>query len=706
VKPDKSVAHFNDAPGSSSDLDSLRGRGGGAAGEVLRAVNWSRNPLGPITQWPPSLKTAVRAMLGTRQSTCLFWGPELINLYNDGFVPLLGEKHPAAMGQPARECWSDAWPVVGGLLTDVVSQGKAVLFEEMLIPIARQGRLEDAWWNYSYSPLFYDNGAIAGVLVVATETTGEVAGRKQLEAAKLDAELARQELQGVFMQAPLPMALLKGAGHRFTLVNEPYRALVARDVQGRTLAEAFTEAEVGYYRPFLDRVFETGEPVALQEAFLRLTDTAGAAVERYIDVGYHPYRDTAGHVAGILAIIHDVTTKVAARTHESELRKAAEAANRAKDEFLATVSHELRNPLNAMLGWSRLLGTNRDPARLDKGLAVIEKNARAQAKLIDDILDVSRITSGKVVLELRRVQLANVIQNAVESIQLAAAAKNIRLLLDLTDTTVQFVADEDRLQQIVWNLLSNAVKFTPAGGEIRVVATMAAGSSISIRVEDTGKGISTDLLPYVFDRFRQGDASTTKRHGGLGLGLAIVRHLVELHGGTVSARSVGEGCGAIFEIVLPIAAVAPRAAVHEGSTMGEEVSRPRAVRAGSLGGIHVLVVDDEDDARELLTTVLQEAGAVVTAASSVAGAFAVLATTSISVVVSDIGMPVEDGYSFLRRLRAEGPVALRQIPALALTAYARAEDRQQAARAGFQRHTAKPVDPDVLLATVAALVGR
>ena len=645
-------------------------------------------------------------MLGTRQATCLFWGPELINLYNDGFIPLLGEKHPGAMGQRARDCWSDAWPVVGGLLAGVVTEGKAVLFEEMLIPIVRRGCLEDAWWNYSYSPLFDDGGTIAGVLVVATETTGEVAGRKQLEAAKLEAELARQELQGVFMQTPLPMALLKGPEHRFTLVNEPYRALVARDVRGRALAEAFTEEEVGYYLPFLDRVYEAGEPVSLQEAFLRLVDPSGAAVERYIDVGYHPYRDAAGHVTGILAIIHDVTSKVAARTHESELRQVAEAANRAKDEFLATVSHELRNPLNAILGWSRLLSTSRKPGRLERGLAIIEKNSWAQAKLIDDILDVSRITSGKVVLELRRVQFASVIKNAVESIRPAAAAKGIRLGLDLADTIVEFVADEDRLQQIVWNLLSNAVKFTPPGGEVRIAAATTGGSCVSIRVEDTGKGIAAELLPYVFDRFRQGDASTTKRHGGLGLGLAIVRHLVELHGGTVNASSAGEGRGAIFEVVLPIPAVAPRAPAPRASPVGEEVLRPRAITVDSLAGVHVLVVDDEEDARELLAMVLQEAGAVVTVASSVAEALAVLATTAISVIVSDVGMPIEDGYTLLRRLRADARVAVRQVPALALTAYARPEDRQRATGAGFQEHAAKPIDPDVLVSTVAALVGR
>jgi hypothetical protein len=221
---------------------------GGVAGATLRQADWSTNALGAVGDWPASLKAIVRAMLSTRQATCLFWGPELINLYNDGFIPLLGEKHPRAMGQRAEDCWSDAWPVVGGLLADVVAHGKAVLFEEMLVPIVRGGRLEDAWWNYSYSPVFDDDGAIAGVLVVATETTAEVAGRRQLEAAKSDAELARQELHAVFMQAPLPMALFKGAEHSFSLVNQPFQALVAREVVDKTLSEAFSEEEAGYYR--------------------------------------------------------------------------------------------------------------------------------------------------------------------------------------------------------------------------------------------------------------------------------------------------------------------------------------------------------------------------------------------------------------------------------------------------------------------------
>jgi signal transduction histidine kinase len=676
---------------------------GGIAGAVFRAVDWSTNPLGPVGLWPISLKTIVRALLSTRQATCLFWGPELINLYNDGFIPLLGEKHPHAMGQRAQDCWNDAWPVVGKLLADVVGRGSAVLFQEMLIPIVRSGRLQDAWWNYSYSPVFDDGGTIAGVLVVATETTAEVAGRKQLEAAKLEAELARQELHAIFMQAPLPMALLKGPEHRFCLVNAPYRALVNRDVMDQTLREAFNQEEVGYYIPILDRVYQTGEPVTLQEAPLRLPDGAGVLQDRFIDVGYYPYLDAAGTVAGVHAVIHDVTDDVLARVRESDLRKAAEAANRAKDEFLATVSHELRNPLSAILGWSRLLVDNRDPARLAKGLDVIARNAKGQARLIDDILDVSRITSGKLVLDRRRVQLTGAIENAIESIRPTASAKGIRIVQALGEAGIEVIVDEDRLSQVVWNLLSNAVKFTDAGGEVRITATQAS-SRVAIRVEDTGRGIAADLLPHVFDRFRQGDGSTTKSYAGLGLGLAIVRHLVELHGGSVSAQSEGADRGATFEVILPIPAVGP----PERTPVPSASESPRVPEAGArpLAGVHVLVVDDEADARDLVTVVLQESGAIVRAASSADEAMQLLASSPIEVMVSDIGMPMRDGYSLMEWLRSQGPATTRDVPALALSAYARAEDRQRAASAGFQSHAAKPIDPLVLVRLVTALVPR
>jgi signal transduction histidine kinase/ActR/RegA family two-component response regulator len=678
--------------------------GGGIAGDALRAFDWSHSALGPPATWPVSLGAHVRAMLHTRQATCIFWGSEYVNLYNDGFIPLLGEKHPRAMGQCAREVWSDAWPVVGELLSGVLTRGEAVLFHEMLVPIVRGGRLGDAWWSYSYSPLFGDDGAVAGILVVATETTAEVIGKKSLEAAKIEVELARQELHGVFMQAPLPMALLKGPEHSFTLVNGPYVALVGgREVQGRALREVFTADEVGYYVPYLNGVYESGEPILLQEAPLRLVDASGIASDRFIDVGYYPYHDpVTGVPAGVLAIIHDVTDKVAARVRESQSRERAEAASRAKDEFLAVVSHELRNPLSAILGWSRMLQGETDPARVAKGLAVIDRNASAQAALIDDILEVSSIVAGKLLLEPRRVRVAAVVQNAVESIRPALRAKGIGFELVLEDEEIQLVVDPNRLQQVVWNLLSNAAKFTPEGGAVRA-EVKRVDAHVLIRVTDTGKGITPEFLPFVFDRFRQADPSTTKRHGGLGLGLAIVRYLVELHGGRVEATSAGEGRGATFDVVLPVRAVEPREATENARTAATaDRGGARAASALlSLRGIRVLVVDDQSDARELVATVLVGAGAQVVEASSAAEAMATLQTASVNVIVSDVGMPLEDGYSLLRGVRSNA--ATRDIPALALTAYARDEDRAEATAAGFDDHAAKPVDPDDLVQRVAAL---
>lgn len=684
--------------------------GGGIAGDLLRATDWGRTPLGPCTVWPLSLTTIVRAMLNTQQATCLFWGTALVNLYNDGFIPILGEKHPAAMGQDAQACWSDAWPVVGGLLNDVVAHGRSVLFAEMLVPIVRKGRLEDAWWNFSYSPVFGDAGDVAGVLVVATETTAEIRGRRQLEAAKIEAELARQEMQAVFMQAPLPMAFLKGREHRFVLVNEPYLSLVNRDVRGRSLDEAFNQEEVGFYRPHLDGVYETGESLILQEAPLRLPDAEGVMRERFIDVGYHAYRQPDGAVAGVLAIIHDVTAKVVARQREADLRQAAEAASHAKDEFLAVVSHELRTPLNAILGWARLLMDTAEPRRIEKGLAVIERNATAQAKLIEDILDVSRIITGKLVIEAKRTRLADVVQNAVESIRPAATAKRIHLELVIDEPEIALIADESRLQQVVWNLLSNAVKFTPSEGRIQVTASRGS-SRVSIRVKDTGKGISAEFLPHVFERFRQDDASTTRRYSGLGLGLAIVRHIVELHGGTVEVRSDGEGLGSTFEVLLPIRAVEPRQPlVPDNLPSRPDVATSTAKgaprRTGALVGARLLVIDDEDDARDLIATVLRSAGADVSEARSVAEARTVIAKAAIDAIVSDIGMPSEDGYSFMERLRSDVDAAVPSVPALALTAYARDEDRRRAMMAGFQEHVPKPVDPDKLVRAVATLIGR
>jgi PAS domain S-box-containing protein len=390
-------------------------------------------------------------------------------------------------------------------------------------------------------------------------------------------------------------------------------------------------------------------------------------------------------------------------------REAAEQANRTKDEFLATLSHELRTPLTSILGWSRMLITTRlDAENTARALESIERNARAQGRLIDDILDVSRIITGKLRLDVRPVDLASVIEGAVESVRPAAEAKGIRLQRVL-DTGRQVVSgDPERLQQVVWNLLSNAVKFTPKGGRVQV-RLERINSHVEIVVSDTGRGINADVLPHVFERFLQADSSTAREHGGLGLGLAIVRHLAELHGGSVRAESAGEGQGATFTVDLPLMIARPpqpavardEERVHPTADTGEQLVCPP-----ELEGLHVLFVDDEEDARALLTTILEGCGARVTAVGSAREALDELGREKFDVLLSDIGMPGEDGYWLIKRVRQLPPERGGQIRAAALTAYARPKDRLRVLRTGYQMHVPKPVEPAELVAVVANLAGR
>lgn len=389
---------------------------------------------------------------------------------------------------------------------------------------------------------------------------------------------------------------------------------------------------------------------------------------------------------------------------EQEARQMVESANRSKDEFLAILSHELRTPLNAILGWSEILSSG-EPTRAEvrEGIEVIERNARAQARLVEDVLEVSRIVCGKVRLQLGPVDLSSVIDAALTSARPAAAAKGVSLsrIVDAMPAPVR--GDADRLQQVVWNLLSNAIKFTPAGGTVTIHATQADAQSV-IEVADTGVGIKEDFLPFVFDRFRQFDGSITRSHGGLGLGLSITRHLVEMHAGNITAHSDGEGRGAVFTVMLPSCP-----AGEFPSELGDcDLQHPRvegnaALELPSLKNYKVLVVDDEPDSRRVVVRLLSRAQAQVREAESVASALKVLDGWVADVLISDIAMPGEDGYSLLRRLRASADEHLRELPALALTAFVRAEDQAQALAAGFQMHLPKPFEPAALLHAVARL---
>jgi len=402
-----------------------------------------------------------------------------------------------------------------------------------------------------------------------------------------------------------------------------------------------------------------------------------------------------------LASLSDLARRAALALANARLYRESQETNRMKDEFLATLSHELRSPLNSMLGWAKLLNTRSfDAVTTKRAMEIIERNARVQAQLVEDLLDVSRIIQGKFRLEVHPVELVHVVESALEAVRPAAEAKEILLNAVFEPGVSAIAGDSNRLQQVFWNLLSNAIKFTPKGGQVKVLLEQL-DSYLEIAITDTGQGISPEFVPYVFERFRQADSSITRSFSGLGLGLAIVRHLVELHGGTVHAQSQGEGLGSTFTVKLPILPVRVEAPVVPVYPIIEpELSFPNLP---SLKGIRVLVVDDELDSREFTAMVLEECGAVVVAAASVSEALAAFAESSLDVLVSDIGMPEEDGYSLIARIRG-----MKQggIPAVALTAYARVEDKSKAISAGFEMHLSKPVEPAELATVVASLASR
>jgi PAS domain S-box-containing protein len=439
-----------------------------------------------------------------------------------------------------------------------------------------------------------------------------------------------------------------------------------------------------------------------------------------------PIMDASGHVIGASKVARDISERkkaeealkkameeaaVANRERlqlldsEREARSQAERASRMKDEFLATLSHELRTPLNAVLGWANILRHgNLQGEELKQGLDIIERNARVQAQIIEDLLDMSRIISGKVRLDVQWIELPAVLNESIETLRSTAQAKGVHLRASLDPFARPISGDPSRLQQVFWNLLNNAIKFTPKDGKVEVLLKHAS-TEVQVSVIDTGEGIAPEFLPYIFDRFQQGDASTTRRHGGLGLGLAIVKQLVELHGGKVRVQSDGLGKGATFSVHLPLTAVysEPEKEGHlPEATLRENPPMPEV----SLADIQVLVVDDEIDARDLVKKLLEMAGATVSTAGSASEAMEHILAGRPDVLVCDIGMQEEDGYSLIRRLRASEKKEEGVLPAIALSAYARSEDRTKAIRSGFQIHLAKPVEPAELLAVISSLAGR
>ena len=581
--------------------------------------------------------------------------------------------------------------------------------------------------EHSGAPILDSAGALSGVVLVfrdASEKRKSDAERAILLAneqrAHGEAEAARANLHRLFMQAPTPICILQGPEHTFTLANPGYMSLIGpeRQLIGLPVRAALPELERQGFIELLDRVYAHGERHVDQEVPIRVGTANGCLRTAFLTFVYEALRDSDGRITGIVVIAFDVSEAFRARRELQAMyeergrflamteaaRAKADFANRAKDEFLATASHELRTPLNAILGWARLLKNGTlDPSGFLRGIETIERNAKAQVQLIEDILDGSRIITGKLHLQVRSADLLVIVQAALDTVRLALSAKSISLSVVLDPLATHVQGDADRLQQVVWNLVNNALKFTAKGGHVEV-RVERVGTSIELTVKDDGEGIAEEFLPHVFERFRQADASTTRQHGGLGLGLALVRHLVEAHGGSVRAESPGPGLGATFTATFPVQAVFPT------EVPSLPPSRPGALTLeplhdNGLAGKSVLVVDDEADARDLVGTLLRVQGAEVRLAACVDEALWMIAERNPEVLISDIGMPLADGYSLIGRVRAlTGPAGL--TPAIALTAYARDEDRNRVLAAGFDAYLSKPVDPDTLVRLVSTLEPR
>jgi PAS domain S-box-containing protein len=516
--------------------------------------------------------------------------------------------------------------------------------------------------------------------------------------------------------SPQPMVAVEGTTHIVRYLNAAFSRLVGKEATeliGRPFAEAVPEGEENECLPLLDRVYSTGTPEILVEQEHSQTPPIYWSYSVWAILGADE------RPVGVIIQVTDATEIASFRsqvmamneqlllsaTRQHELTENAERANHLKDDFLATLSHELRTPLSAIVGWAEILGNSKlDPVTSLRAIEVIRRNARMQVQMIDDLLDASRIISGKLRLSVQPVDLGTIIIAAVDGLRPASEAKEIRLQLQLDSSAGQVSGDPDRLQQVAWNLISNAIKFTPKGGSV-LVSLGRVESHVEVTVNDTGIGIAPEFLPHVFDRFRQADATSTRVNGGLGLGLAIVRQLVELHGGTVRVESAGQGQGSTFTVSLSLAAA--RGATNDLEGVSQQAftsSEPDCQPL--LGGLRVLVVDDEAETLEVLRFILEGCGAQVKTASSAAAAMEAIAEEVFDVLISDIGMPEEDGYTLIAKVRALDKERGGSIPAAALTAYAGEEDRIRALRSGFQIHVPKPISPNELVAVVANLAAR
>jgi PAS domain S-box-containing protein len=824
-------------------------RHGGEMAALVRELDWSKTPLGPPETWSAGLRTTVGILLHSRHPMFLWWGPELVQIYNDAYRPSLGiGKHPQALGQRGRDCWQEIWPIIWPQIDDVMARAQPSWNEDALVPIYRNGRIEEVYWTYGYSPVFDDHGGIGGTLVVCTETTARVVADRRrralrelnehtaritelaelaprmverfagypsdlpfaavLEVARSTGAVARRwatglpaevlagleaavaphlddrprviepdlpggqrlpggvwpepatrvfamplaatrrdaaafavfgisprlpfddgyrefliqlgdhfanaaarieawrvraivegERNNLLLQAPVATAVLTGPEHVFQLANPLYLKIVGRtELVGKAYRAAFPELAATEVPGILDRVYQTGVPFQSSEILVPLDRSGhGLAEDAYFKFSLEPMRDGDGEVYGMLAIAVDITEQVQARrtlekTHAEREALLAElqAASRTKDEFLAMLGHELRNPLSPIVTALELLQLS-DPAHAEQ-LSLVERQVQHMVRLVDDLLDVSRITRGQLELVRAPVEIATVVARALETASIAIRGSEHTLVVDVPARGLVVDGDVTRLAQVVANLLTNAAKYTPPGGRIWVDAHREAGAAV-IRVRDSGVGIAPEMLDHIFDLFAQVPQDLARSQGGLGLGLAIVKTLTEKHGGTVSARSPGRGGGSELTVRLPLLTGDPA-----GEAPGPAAAPPPVPGPSVRPGRRILIVDDNADAASILAETLSHLGHDVVVAHDGPSALRVAAAQPPEIALLDIGLPEMDGYELATRIRtAPGIAGIRLI---ALTGYGQASDRQRSSDAGFDAHLVKPVSLATLIRAI------
>lgn len=514
--------------------------GGGEMGERIRAYDWAATPLGPPQHWPQTLKTVIRLMLSTQHPMFVWWGPALIQFYNDAYSRSIGpERHPSALGQRGPDCWVEIWHLIGWQIEQCMAGGEATWHQNQLVPITRFGKREDVYWTYSYSPIDEPSApnGVGGVLVICTETTEHVLSEQRLREAE-------QTWRALFDQAPGFLSIMRGPDHVFEYANQRYIEFIGRrDFIGKPIAEVVPEIEGQGFIAILDEVYRTGRAHTGIAAPVYLDRSPGQV--RYRDFVYQPIRDTNNAITGVLAVGFDVTDRVL-------VAKQLEEADARKNEFLAMLAHELRSPLSGIQNAAAILArAEGDDSRNPKLLGMIQRQVSHLTGLAEDLLDIASISQGKTRLRMQPLDVGTLVHEAIELVHPLLEEKRHEVSITLGDEPLRVRGDRARLIQCISNLVNNAAKYTDPGGSIRLRGRRVEASA-EITVTDNGIGITPELLPHVFDIFIQGERGLSRSQGGLGIGLAIVKQLIALHGGDVVAKSEGAGHGTTFSLRLPL----------------------------------------------------------------------------------------------------------------------------------------------------------